>query len=105
MIFTTWQAMHRWTVLSKMRMLGVTLKPKIEARPRLDILNSDHQGGKGTMNNTIHEQNKEELCAIYDRINDAGKRALMAVAYGFDTMPMYAANVIRFPVQEASDGK
>ena len=56
-------------------------------------------------NTNSNEQNKEELCAIYDRINDAGKRALMAVAYGFDTMPMYAANVIRFPVQEASDGK
>ena len=56
-------------------------------------------------NTNNNELNKEELCAIYDRINDAGKRALMAVAYGFDTMPMYAANVIRFPVQEVSDGK
>lgn len=57
------------------------------------------------MNNSNYEQDKAELCAVYDRINDAGKRALMAVAYGFDTMPMYAANVIRFPVQEVSDGK
>lgn len=43
------------------------------------------------------EQDKAELCSIFDRLNEKGKAALLAAAWGIDMQPMYSKNVVQFP--------
>ena len=49
------------------------------------------------MENKQNELDRAELCSIFDRLNEKGKAALLAAAWGIDMQPMYSKNVVQFP--------